>query len=110
MRSIAQNICSAGILTCCPSTTPFDLALGPTNPPTTTVAEETLGFRRPGFSPGFLLLMPTFSLPNAPRSLAGTASQQLGMLLYHSLYKYRKFVSSVLNLAPYIFGAKTLDR
>ena len=42
---------SAGILTCYPSTTPFGLALGPTNPPSTDVAEETLDFRRGGFSP-----------------------------------------------------------
>ena len=51
MRNTAQSICGTGILTCCPSTTPFGLALGPTNPPTTIVAEETLGFRRQGFSP-----------------------------------------------------------
>src|SRR3990167_10743088 len=53
-----------------PSTTPFGLALGPTNPGTIRVAQETLGLRCPGFSPGFLLLMPTFSLPYAPATLA----------------------------------------
>ena len=58
---------SAGILTCCPSVTPFGLALGPTNPGTIRVALETLGLRWTGFSPVFLLLMPTFSLRNAPR-------------------------------------------
>ena len=36
---------SAGILTCCPSVTPFGLALGPTNPGTIRVALETLGLR-----------------------------------------------------------------
>jgi len=41
----------AGILTCCPSATPFGLALGPTNPTPMTVAWETLGIRRAGFSP-----------------------------------------------------------
>ena len=60
---------SAGILTCCPSTTPFGLALGPTNPGTIHVALETLGFRGTGFSPVLLLLMPTFSLHNAPPHL-----------------------------------------
>ncbi len=60
---------SAGILTCCPSTTPFGLALGPTNPGTILVALETLGLRGAGFSPAFLLLMPTFSLHNAPPHL-----------------------------------------
>ncbi len=41
---------SAGILTCCPSVTPFGLALGPTNPTPMTVAWETLGIRRASFS------------------------------------------------------------
>ena len=59
----------AGILTCCPSTTPFGLALGPTNPGTIRVALETLGLRWMGFSPIFLLLMPTFSLRITPRLL-----------------------------------------
>ncbi len=39
------------------------LALGPTNPGSICVAQETLGLRWAGFSPAFLLLMPTFSLP-----------------------------------------------
>jgi hypothetical protein len=59
----------AGILTCCPSTTPFGLTLGPTNPGTIRVALETLGLRWTGFSPVFLLLMPTFSLRTTPRLL-----------------------------------------
>ena len=42
-----------GILTRCPSPTPYGLGLGPTNPPSINVAEETLGFRCPGFAPGF---------------------------------------------------------
>ena len=35
----------AGILACCPSTTPFGLALGPTNPGMIDIAQETSGFR-----------------------------------------------------------------
>ena len=73
----------AGILTCCPSTTPFGLALGPTNPGTIRVALETLGLRWKGFSPFFLLLMPTFSLRNAPRWLTPSASALLRTLPYH---------------------------
>lgn len=42
---------SGRILTPCPSPTSFDLSLGPTNPPMTTSAEETLNIRRGGFSP-----------------------------------------------------------
>ncbi len=40
----------AGILTGCPSLTPFGLGLGPPNPGTTSVAQETLGIRCPRFS------------------------------------------------------------
>jgi hypothetical protein len=34
-----------GILTCCPSATPFDLALGPTNPTRINLPSETLDLR-----------------------------------------------------------------
>ena len=73
----------AGILTCSPSATPFGLTLGPANPGTIRVALETLGLRWTGFSPVFLLLMPTFSLRNAPRWLTPSASAQMRMLPYH---------------------------
>ena len=73
----------AGILTCCPSATPFGLALGPTNPGTIRVALETLGLRWTGFSPVLLLLMPTFSLRIAPRWLTPSASALMRMLPYH---------------------------
>ena len=73
---------SAGIFTCYPSVTPFGLALGPANPGTIRVALETLGLRWTGFSPVFVLLMPTFSLRNAPRWLTPFASVQLRMLSY----------------------------
>ena len=46
------------------------LGLGPTNPGTITVAQETLLFRWAGFSPALWLLIPTFSLPHAPPNLA----------------------------------------
>ena len=46
------------------------LGLGPTNPGTITVAQETLLFRWTGFSPALWLLIPAFSLPHAPRNLA----------------------------------------
>ena len=73
----------AGIFTCCPSATPFGLALGPANPGTIRVALETLGLRWTGFSPVLLLLMPTFSLRTAPRWLTPSASAQVRMLPYH---------------------------
>jgi len=39
---------SQGILTLCPSTTLFSLALGPTNPGLIIIAQETSGFRWKG--------------------------------------------------------------
>ena len=70
LRHPIAIIRSTGILTCCPSATPFGLALGPTNPTPINVAWETLGFRCECFSHSFKLLMPTFSLPAAPPILA----------------------------------------
>ena len=51
------------MLTGCPSTTPFGLALGPTNPERINLSQEPLDFRRPWFSHGLSLLMPAGSLP-----------------------------------------------
>ena len=45
------------------------LGLGPTNPGTIIVAQETLLFRWAGFSPALWLLIPTFSLDSAPPDL-----------------------------------------
>ncbi len=59
---------SAGILTCCPSATPFGLALGPTHPWLIVIAKETLGFRRSWFSQDLWLLIPAFSLLCAPQN------------------------------------------
>ena len=61
--------CSTGILTRYPSPTPFGLGLGPTNPERINLPQETLGFRREGFSPSLSLLMPTVSLPFRPGAL-----------------------------------------
>jgi len=60
----------AGILTGCPSASPLGLSLGPTNPWLINIAKETLGLRCAGLSPALWLLIPTFSLPNAPPDLA----------------------------------------
>ena len=45
------------------------LGLGPTNPGTIIVAQETSLFRRARFSLALWLLIPTFSLPHAPANL-----------------------------------------
>jgi hypothetical protein len=55
--------------TSCPSPTPFGLGLGPTDPGTINVAQETLDLRRAGFSPAFALLVPAFALVRAPHGL-----------------------------------------
>ena len=44
-------IAGSGILTGCPSPTPFGLGLGSTNPGRINLPQETLDFRRYGFSP-----------------------------------------------------------
>ena len=46
-----RPLVGSGISTGCPSPTTFVLGLGPTNPERTSLAQETLGIRRVGFSP-----------------------------------------------------------
>ena len=60
---------STGILTCCPSPTPCGLGLGPTNPGTKTVAQETSDKSASRFFTLISLLVPTFSLLRAPPNL-----------------------------------------
>src|SRR5256886_9947819 len=50
----------------CPSPTPCGLGLGPTDPGTINVAQETLDLRRAGFSPTLTLPLPAFSLLQTP--------------------------------------------
>ena len=59
------------------------LGLGPTNPGMITIAQETLLFRPTGFSPVLKLLIPAFSLPNAPSVPYSLTSPLIGTLLYH---------------------------
>ena len=67
---------STGISTCCPSATPFGLALGPDLPRADQLYPGILGYSA-GRIPTFLsLLIPAFSLPAAPLLLTGTASAQ----------------------------------
>ena len=99
-------ICGTGISTCYPSTTAFDLALGPDLPRADQLYSGNLRYSA-GRIPTFLsLLIPAFSLLIPPLLLTGTASSVLRMLLYHSLRspRLRCCVS-----APDIFGAGTLD-
>ena len=66
-RSVTHRTnAGAGISTCCPSSTPSGLDLGPPNFRLTNIAGKTLGFRRRGFSPLLSLLVSAFSLLHAP--------------------------------------------
>src|SRR3989344_5572828 len=69
MRIQKQVHAGTGILTRCPSPTRLRLGLGPTNPGMIIMAQETLLFRWAGFSPALRLLIPAFSLDNAPPNL-----------------------------------------
>ena len=76
---------STGISTCYPSTTSFDLALGPDLPRADQLYSGNLRYSAKRILTSFSLLIPAFSLLNTPLLLIGTASSQLRMLLYQSL-------------------------
>ena len=65
---------SAGISTCCPSTTHFCLALGPDLPRADQLYPGILGYSAKRILTSFSLLIPAFSLLNSPLLLIGTAS------------------------------------
>ena len=58
--------CSTGISTCCPSATPSGLALGPDLPRADQLYPGILGYSAKRIPTSFSLLIPAFSLPNAP--------------------------------------------
>ncbi len=70
------------------------LGLGPTNPGTITVAQETLLFRWAGFSPALWLLIPAFSLDNAPPNLTVQLQR-----------RYQRSSTTASKLTIHIFGA-----
>ena len=97
---------STGISTCCPSATPFGLALGPDLPRADQLYPGNLGYSAMKILTSFSLLIPAFSLPDSPLLLIGTASacQQCSSTnQLSSIPKLRCGVS-----APDIFGAGPL--
>jgi hypothetical protein len=82
------------------------LGLGPTNPGTITVAQETLLFRWAGFSPALWLLIPTFSLDSAPPNLAVRLQCPINAPL--PLTVNCKLASSVIYFSPVTFSAQGL--
>ena len=61
---------SAGIYTCCPSATPFGLALGPDLPGADQLYPGILGYSAIRILTLFSLLIPAFSLPIPPQLLS----------------------------------------
>ena len=80
------------------------LGLGPTNPGTITVAQETLLFRWAGFSPALWLLIPAFSLDTAPPDL--TVQLQCNINAPLPRHINVTSISSVQCLAPLHFPRK----
>ena len=99
--------CSTGISTCCPSTTSFDLALGPDLPRADQLYSGTLGYSAERILTFLSLLIPAFSLPVTPRLLPvplrrdGNAPLPITYVIPQLRYRV---------LAPYIFGAGPLDQ
>jgi hypothetical protein len=80
------------------------LGLGPTNPGTILVAQETLLFRWAGFSPALWLLIPAFSLDNAPPDLAVQLQRRYQRSSTTQCDRsHTTSISSVLCLAPLHF-------
>ena len=103
--SLKRAAGGTGMLTCCPSPTAFALGLGPTHPASINVAQEPLGYRRPGFTPGFTLLMPAFALPLAPASFT-TCLLRRGTLPYPSPPEGGEAAASVSGFSPGILSAQ----
>ena len=82
------------------------LGLGPTNPGSIIVAQETLLFRWAGFSPALWLLIPAFSLDSAPPDLAIRLRRPINAPLPRPIN--RTSISSVLHFSPVTFSARDL--
>ena len=83
-------ICGTGISTCYPSTTSFDLALGPDLPRADQLYSGNLGYSAERILTFLSLLIPAFSLPSSPPLLtvwlhpANNAPLQINIRQFHS--------------------------
>ena len=97
---------STGISTCYPSTTSFDLALGPDLPRADQLYSGNLGYSAGRILTFLSLLIPAFSLPDSPQLLTvlllRVSNAPLPMYFYIPKLRWRV-------LAPDIFGAGPLD-
>jgi hypothetical protein len=89
----------AGMLTSCPSPTPFGLGLGPTDPGTINVAQETLGLRRTRFSRVSRYLF-RHSHFRALQPCSRSTFSARGTLLYHDTAEAVSSAASVPDLSP----------
>ncbi len=101
-RTVKRFTPSTGILTCCPSTTPFGLALGSGLPWEDLPGPGTLGFTAGGILA--LLIATHFSISSCGTSSAphGTPSSAHTMLSYHN----KLSIASVRHLSPVTFSAQ----
>ena len=106
-----RPLVGSGISTGCPSPTTFVLGLGPTNPERTSLAQETLGIRRVGFSPTFRYsCRHSHFRPLQPSSRSTFTAD--GTLPYHRTRPKANTIRSFgTRLEPrWIFGAESLDQ
>ena len=106
-----RPLVGSGISTGCPSPTTFVLGLGPTNPERTSLAQETLGIRRVGFSPTFRYsCRHSHFRPLQPSSRSTFTAD--GTLPYHRNGPKAATIRSFgTRLEPrWIFGAESLDQ
>ena len=102
-----RPLVGSGISTGCPSPTTFVLGLGPTNPERTSLAQETLGIRRVGFSPTFRYsCRHSHFRPLQPSSRSTFTAN--GTLPYHASAgePANTSVASVPSLSPVEFSAR----
>ena len=100
------SICGTGISTCYPSTTSFDLALGPDLPRADQLYSGNLGYSAWRIPTSISLLIPAFSLLTGPQLLPVLlrSDKNAPLPMYHYIPELRCCVS-----APDIFGAGPLD-
>ena len=97
---------STGISTCCPSTTSFDLALGPDLPRADQLYSGNLRYSAERILTSLSLLIPAFSLLRSPQLLSVLLhpAKNAPLPIDKSIPQLRCCVS-----APDIFGAGPLD-
>ena len=95
--------CSTGISTCCPSTTSFDLALGPDLPRADQLYPGNLRYSAVRILTSLSLLIPAFSLLNTPLLLP----VQLRHVKNAPLPMFSHSIASVVCFSPGHFRRRT---